>query len=78
LPRHIFISILINKNKQTKNKPMKNFIIIAVTALFLTSCATAPKEEVVPTVDSTIVMIDTTAVDSISVPTPSVATTTVK
>jgi PBP1b-binding outer membrane lipoprotein LpoB len=57
---------------------MKNFIIIAVTALFLTSCATAPKEEVVPTVDSTIVVIDTTAVDSISVPTPSVATTTVK
>jgi PBP1b-binding outer membrane lipoprotein LpoB len=57
---------------------MKNFIIIAVTALFLTSCATAPKEEVVPTVDSTIVMVDTTAVDSISVPTPSVATTTVK
>lgn len=58
---------------------MKNFIIIAVTALILTSCATAPKEEaVVTTVDSTIVMIDTTAVDSISVPTPSVATTTVK
>jgi PBP1b-binding outer membrane lipoprotein LpoB len=57
---------------------MKNFIIIAVTALILTSCATAPKEEAVPTVDSTIVMIDTTAVDSISVPTPSVATTTVK
>ena len=58
---------------------MKNFIITAVTALFLTSCATATPEEVaVPTVDSTIVMIDTTAVDSISVPTPSVATTTVK
>jgi PBP1b-binding outer membrane lipoprotein LpoB len=58
---------------------MKNFIIIAVTALFLTSCVTATPEEVaVPTVDSTIVMIDTTAVDSISVPTPSVATTTVK
>ena len=56
---------------------MKNFIITAVTALILTSCVTAT-EEVVPTVDSTIVMIDTTAVDSISVPTPSVATTTVK
>jgi PBP1b-binding outer membrane lipoprotein LpoB len=57
---------------------MKNFIIIAVTALILTSCATAPKEEAVPTVDSTIVMIDTTAVDSSTVSTPSVATTTVK
>ncbi len=58
---------------------MKNFIIIAVTALILTSCATAPKEEAVVTaVDSTIVMVDTTAVDSLSVPTPSVATTTVK
>lgn len=58
---------------------MKNFIIIAVTALFLTSCATATQEEVaVPAVDSTIVMVDTTAVDSLSVPTPSVATTTVK
>jgi PBP1b-binding outer membrane lipoprotein LpoB len=58
---------------------MKNFIIIAVTALILTSCATAPKEEAaVPAVDSTIVMVDTTAVDSLSVPTPSVATTTVK
>jgi PBP1b-binding outer membrane lipoprotein LpoB len=73
LPRYIFISILINKNKQTKTKSMKNFIIIAVTALFLTSCATATQEEVaVPTVDSTIVMIDTTAVDSISVPTTTV------
>jgi PBP1b-binding outer membrane lipoprotein LpoB len=58
---------------------MKNFIIIAVTALILTSCATATKEEAVVTaVDSTIVMVDTTAVDSLSVPTPSVATTTVK
>ena len=60
---------------------MKNFIIIAVTALILTSCVTATPEEVaVPTVDSTIVTVtvDTTAVDSVSVPTPSVATTTVK
>jgi hypothetical protein len=61
---------------------MKNFIITAVTALILTSCTTATPEEVVavPTVDSAIVTVtvDTTAVDSISVPTPSVATTTVK
>jgi hypothetical protein len=58
---------------------MKNFIIIAVMASILTSCATAPKEEaVVTTVDSTITMIDTTAVDSSTVSTPSVATTTVK
>jgi uncharacterized protein YcfL len=58
---------------------MKNFIIIAVTALFLTSCVTATEEvAAVPTVDSTIVMVDTTAVDSISISTPSVATTTVK
>jgi hypothetical protein len=58
---------------------MKNFIITAVTALILTSCVTATEEvAAVPTVDSTIVMVDTTAVDSISVSTPSVATTTVK
>lgn len=57
---------------------MKNFTITAVTALILTSCVTATSEVAVPTVDSTIVMVDTTAVDSILVPTPSVATTTVK
>jgi PBP1b-binding outer membrane lipoprotein LpoB len=63
---------------------MKNQIIIAVTALFLASCVTTTQEEVVPTIDSTIVILDTTAVNltsvptPLSVPTPSVDTTTVK
>jgi PBP1b-binding outer membrane lipoprotein LpoB len=63
---------------------MKNQIIIAVTALFLASCATTTQEEVVPTIDSTIVILDTTAINltsvptPLSVPTPSIDTTTVK